>query len=330
MRLLVASTAAALAALVGVAAIAAGPTTADRPAGVSAEAAAEIPADLLGVYRGAATLCGGLDWSVLAAVGWVESRHASGRADPATGEVTPPIVGPALDGSAGRARIPDPASSDGWAHAEGPMQFLSSTWDAWALLAPGRPDGATPSPDNAWDAIYTAANYLCAGRDRIDDVRAELRRYNPSDAYVDAVLAKAAAYASPTADIPSGSAASASGDAVVAVAMRVLGTPYVWGGNTPADGFDCSGLVQWAYAQTGVALPRTTGEQLHVGVAVTDGQLRPGDLVFSRGGIPTHDFGHVAIYAGGGNVIVAPHTGDVVALRPLPRVQAVRRVLTGS
>jgi cell wall-associated NlpC family hydrolase len=88
--------------------------------------------------------------------------------------------------------------------------------------------------------------------------------------------------------------------------------------------------VQWAYAQIGVTLPRTTGEQLDFGVAVTDGDLRPGDLVFSRGGIPTHDYGHVALYAGGGNVIVAPHTGDVVSIRPLPRVQAVRRVLASA
>ena len=52
--------------------------------------------------------------------------------------------------------------------------------------------------------------------------------------------------------------------------MTQLGVPYVWGAESPADGFDCSGLVQWSYAQIGVQLPRTTGEQVLLGVAVVD------------------------------------------------------------
>jgi cell wall-associated NlpC family hydrolase len=92
---------------------------------------------------------------------------------------------------------------------------------------------------------------------------------------------------------------------VVGVAMRYLGTPYVWGGASPA-GFDCSGLVMYAYAQVGVSLPHFTGSMWGMGVPVSRGDLQPGDLVFFNG------LGHMGIYAGGGSFVHAPHTGDVV------------------
>ena len=121
----------------------------------------------------------------------------------------------------------------------------------------------------------------------------------------------------------------AAADRVVVAARSQLGVPYVWGASTPGIGFDCSGLVQWAYAQAGIRLPRTTAELVRVGEAVGPADLQPGDLVFSRGGRPVHDLGHVAIYTGGDQVIVAPHTGARVRVQQLDaaRVQAVRRVI---
>jgi cell wall-associated NlpC family hydrolase len=94
---------------------------------------------------------------------------------------------------------------------------------------------------------------------------------------------------------------------VVGIAMRYLGTPYVWGGSSPG-GFDCSGLVAYVYAQVGVSLPHYTGAQWNVGVPVSRGDLQPGDLVFFDG------LGHVGIYIGGNSFIHAPHTGDVVKI----------------
>ena len=94
---------------------------------------------------------------------------------------------------------------------------------------------------------------------------------------------------------------------VVGIAMRYLGTPYVWGGSTPA-GFDCSGFVAYVYAQVGVSLPHYTGAQWTMGVPVSRSDLEPGDLVFFDG------LGHVGIYIGGNEFIHAPHTGDVVKI----------------
>lgn len=160
----------------------------------STQATAEIPPYLLRAYIDAATTCPGLPWEVLAAIGFTESRHAEGRADPVTGEVSPPIVGPALDGTNGNARILDPSEPDGWAHAHGNMQFLKTTWTRWGVVAPARPAGAIPDFDNAYDSIYGAAHLLCGDAGRIDDLNAAILRYNPSSSYVNTVLAKAAEY----------------------------------------------------------------------------------------------------------------------------------------
>jgi cell wall-associated NlpC family hydrolase len=97
---------------------------------------------------------------------------------------------------------------------------------------------------------------------------------------------------------------------VVGVAMSQLGTSYVWGGAAPG-GFDCSGLVMWAYAQVGVSLPHSTYSQYSAGVPVSRDQLQPGDLVFFDG------LGHVGLYIGGGQFVHAPHTGDVVKISSL-------------
>jgi cell wall-associated NlpC family hydrolase len=94
---------------------------------------------------------------------------------------------------------------------------------------------------------------------------------------------------------------------VVGVAMQYLGTPYVWGGASPG-GFDCSGLVMYAFQQVGISLPHSSYAQYGAGVPVSRDQLQAGDLVFFDG------LGHVGIYVGGGSFIHAPHTGDVVKI----------------
>jgi NlpC/P60 family len=105
------------------------------------------------------------------------------------------------------------------------------------------------------------------------------------------------------------------GAKAVQVAMRYLGVPYVWGGDDPLTGFDCSGLTMYVYAQLGIQLTHYTGSQFYEGVRVPRWALQPGDLVFfeptARG--PQHE----GMYVGGGQFIHAPHTGDVVKISSL-------------
>ncbi|MET8792607.1 NlpC/P60 family protein [Streptomyces pseudogriseolus] len=121
---------------------------------------------------------------------------------------------------------------------------------------------------------------------------------------------------------PGGAPASGRAAAAVAAARSALGRPYVWGANGPA-GFDCSGLTQWAYAQAGVALPRTSQAQRYAGRQVPLSEARPGDLVLYRS-----DASHVAMYMGDGQVIHAPYPGAPVRYDPVGMmpVSSVTRV----
>jgi cell wall-associated NlpC family hydrolase len=114
------------------------------------------------------------------------------------------------------------------------------------------------------------------------------------------------------------------GQRAVAVAKRHLGTPYVWGAESPSTGFDCSGLVQYTFKQLGVDLPRVSGDQARAGRPVASlAQARPGDLIAF--GSPVD---HIGIYAGGNKMVVAPRTGDVVKVQEIYRTpSAIRRVV---
>ncbi|WP_254878935.1 NlpC/P60 family protein [Streptomyces sp. NA04227] len=119
-----------------------------------------------------------------------------------------------------------------------------------------------------------------------------------------------------------GPAASPRAAAALAAARSALGRPYVWGANGPS-GFDCSGLVQWAYAHAGVSLPRTSQAQTRAGTRVPLSQARPGDLVAYHG-----DASHIGIYAGNGQVVHAPYPGapvrhDPVGMMPVSSVTRV-------
>ena len=96
---------------------------------------------------------------------------------------------------------------------------------------------------------------------------------------------------------------------VVAIAQRYLGIPYVWGGASPSQGFDCSGLVMYVYAQIGIGLSHGATDQRHASTPVPLSALRPGDLVFY--GNASYSY-HVAIYVGGGRTIEAARTGTPV------------------
>jgi cell wall-associated NlpC family hydrolase len=114
------------------------------------------------------------------------------------------------------------------------------------------------------------------------------------------------------------------GEQVVDIAKRALGTPYVWGGESPG-GYDCSGLMQWAYREAGIDLPRVSRDQAKAGREVSAAEARPGDLVF----FDRKTVDHIGMYAGNGQWVVAPSTGDVVKLQrvDLDKATTIRRVL---
>jgi cell wall-associated NlpC family hydrolase len=246
-------------------------------------ATSQIPAGYLTLYQAAAQRCP-MPWTILAAVGQVESDH-------------------------GRDPGPSPTG------ALGPMQFEPATWTRWGVDGDG--DG-TKDPRDPADAIPAAADYLCSlGVTR--NPHNALISYNcgnsgaacqtASAGYAAAVLAIAASYGTASATSPVAEQA-------VQVALAQLGTPYIWGGESRA-GFDCSGLVQFSYAKAGLALPRTAQAQSDATAHLpADAELQPGDLVFFGAGPKAVD--HVGIALGDGRMVDAPHTGADVRYDTIP------------
>lgn len=115
---------------------------------------------------------------------------------------------------------------------------------------------------------------------------------------------------------------SSAGEAVVAYAKNFVGVPYVYGGNTPDSGFDCSGFVKYVFSNFGVQMPRTSYSQMNVGTPITRDALVPGDLVVFRGG------GHVGIYVGNNYYIHAPQSGRNVTVEEMNReLYCARRIV---
>jgi hypothetical protein len=278
-----------VAALGGIASGVAGLPAAATP---SAVAMTDIPPTLLTTYQEAAARCPGLPWSVVAGLGKVESNHN---------------------------RPVDQVSSVG---AQGPMQFLPTTWAQYRV--DGNADG-TANPFDPADAVPATADYLCAhGAQRNmpsavaaylcgDDATCLTGAIAPGG-YATRVLAWAQNY--------SGAMGSPGVVATVAVqiALGQVGIPYKWGGESPDMGFDCSGLVQYAYARAGRTLPRTAQTQYDAGPLLMQGATpSPGDLVFF--GVSTHQVTHVGIAIGDGRMVDAPHAGTQVRVEPIAGVQ---------
>jgi cell wall-associated NlpC family hydrolase len=255
----------------------------------SATAISSIPASYLSIYQRAVATCPGLPWTVLAAIGTVESDN-------------------------GQSTLPGVKSGTNSAGAMGPLQMLGPTFAAYDTPVP--PGGVNPpSPYDPVDAAYAAARDLCANGGRNGaNLPGAVWAYNHSQAYVNEVLGLAARYAGAATAAPASPAAATA----VSYALAQLGTPYRWGGETPGVGFDCSGLTQAAYAAAGIAIPRTSEAQWSALPHVPLDQLEPGDLVFFGpgeflAGLP----GHVGIYIGSGEMIDAPHTGATVRIENL-------------
>jgi cell wall-associated NlpC family hydrolase len=293
--------------------------TVSQPA--AASAADSIPANYLALYQQVGPQYG-LPWTVLAGIGEVESDH-------------------------GRSNEPGVHSGANYAGAEGPMQFLPETFRQY-----GSGDIYNPA-----DAIPATARMLKANG-APGNMRGAIFAYNHLQSYVDAVLGWAAKYGNgkysvggdnnrPSVCVGGGGSATMGspngtlGERIVYWASTQMGIVYQFGGGGPSGpnvgtnsrgdgkpGWDCSGIAEFAvYRATGgrVDLPHNTVAQYDDTSQVTHvdkSQLQPGDLVFFYTSMD-----HMGIYIGGGQMIEAPHTGDVVKVAPVtvdPLVAAAR------
>ncbi|MGB6164852.1 MAG: bifunctional lytic transglycosylase/C40 family peptidase [Pseudonocardiaceae bacterium] len=259
-------------------------------------ALADIPLGYLTLYRHAATVCPGLDWTILAAIGKIETNH-------------------------GRLDAPGVHTGENSAGAGGPMQFLQPTFDTVITRHTIPTGGASPpSRYDPHDAIHAAAYYLCdSGARDGHNLHQAIFTYNHADWYVRKVLDQATLYAQAatvgTGDCTTIQTTNTTAFTAINYACGQRGLPYVWGGNGRADGgFDCSGLTTAAYAAAGITLPRTADAQYRTGPHVPTGQpLVPGDLVFYGSPANIH---HVGLYLGAGLMIDAPDFGQVVKIEP--------------
>jgi cell wall-associated NlpC family hydrolase len=116
------------------------------------------------------------------------------------------------------------------------------------------------------------------------------------------------------------------GERAATVALQAVGVPYRWGGESPASGFDCSGLVRWAYRQVGIEVPHSSYALYGFGRGVIRSQMEAGDVLVFSG------LGHVGLYIGRGRMVHAPYSGKTVEIVRLgsshygQRLVAVRRV----
>jgi cell wall-associated NlpC family hydrolase len=297
----------------------------------------DIPTDHLALYEQAGARYG-IDWAVLAAIGKVECDHGRDQ----------------------EAGCNPPGTMNGKG-ATGPMQFLGSTWRAGTppMTVPfiGPPttstshgyatDGDGDGLANVWDpadAIAGAARLLRANG-APGDYRRALYAFNPSDAYVDAVLAQANEY---RADFAPGASVA---DRIVllwAVAhvgrlTYNLGPPTDRGGSVQemqrhepiGTTCDCSMFTRWAFAQAGIDIGLTTSTQWTANGVLPPGQTpqatalvmrgvgpdhppvgyEPGDLIFF--GIDDGPDGHVALWLGDGMIVQCSASGDGSNIRPL-------------
>ena len=200
--------------------------------------------------------------------------------------------------------LPASASTEGSANALPSVDVSALTADARTVLATS-PVVSVPG-DAGW-SFEAPTITVTANPKPVPVVRA-----------APAASRSAARAATPEASAPVPQ--SVAGNAVLEVAARYVGTPYVSGGATP-DGFDCSGFTSYVYAQLGITLPRTSADQRYMGVEVSRADAQPGDIIWSPG--------HIGIYAGGNTQIDSPRPGKTVQFRDIWQTSPIFIRVTG-
>jgi len=171
-------------------------------------------------------------------------------------------------------------------------------------------------------AARTNSAALAAARSATEDASVADQLGGSSVATAAAGAANGAASSGGSGAVTGSATGNAAGEAAVAAAESQLGVPYVWGGESPGNGFDCSGLTQWSWGQAGESIPRTAAEQYSATTSVPLNALQPGDLLFYYNLDDDNQVDHVVMYVGAGpygtqTIIQAPYTGATVEYAPL-------------
>ena len=171
-----------------------------------------------------------------------------------------------------------------------------------ALAAQAQAEAAAAEAEAA---LATLQQQQAEVQARVDEYEADFARLSEAEQ-----AAVVTTLSGPVLDVPTTLAAppSAAAGAVVEAALAQVGDPYVWGASGP-NGFDCSGLTQFAYAAAGVSLPHSSRSQAGMGVAVSRGALLPGDLVYFY-----EPVSHIGLYIGDGKMVHARTFGQPVSV----------------
>lgn len=267
-------------------------------------------------------------------------------------QISPALLAADTKAESGFRAVVSPAGAKGY------TQFMDPTWVVYGKDDDGN---GTASQGDIGDAVMAQGRYFCEIARQVDGWIADgsvtgdplslyIASYNAGEfaiknaggmpsggdyssetqPYVQRVLSFIPEFEQPGARgefTPS----NGGGSDVVDAAREYLGAPYVWGGGgaggPTGGGFDCSGLTQYAYARATAGknmLPRTSEQQWTVGTEIPMSEAKPGDLVF--GGWQATGPGHVGIYAGDGQMVHAPTTGDVVKQAPVQADMRARRM----
>jgi peptidoglycan DL-endopeptidase CwlO len=206
-----------------------------------------------------------------------------------------------------------------WTQIGGEVHKTSVRVGAYATMGIGQVD-AVVSHATAQKIGMPSANAVLVSAPKADitKLRKALQKVLPHGAKTAALESRYDGVA------PGGVPAGATGQVLTApqinTAIRAaeskIGMPYVWGGESDAEGgYDCSGLVQWAFAQAGIKMPRTADIQAFTGWRLPYSQARPGDLLTWKNDPTFNGVSHIAIYLGDNKMVVAPHTGTDVQIQ---------------